>query len=461
MKKFLLTLVAFLLCATAFSGRSIAIVLAEGDDEAEETSVEEMSEADALEYCIYNYASDECEPYRAEVLQRKSKISQELASAKADEKELSKLIDQYDEEVNTLQVDIDALTVRIDELQKRIDELVVNIAANEKLVNELNDRVKGKMVEAQKTMHFNPLLDFLLGSTSFSDMLRRSYGIEAINSKEENDLKVLSNTINQLNSDKKELDDSKKELDDSKVAIVDKQVDLVIKRDAVQVEKEAISERIADLQNQQEAYQYIDTSGLKDVVNLPASEGFITPIPGAHISAGVWSYEDWGYTGGTHLGVDYAVSRGTSIYAPANGVVFVSDDNCDYEGWIGCSCGGAGGGVSYGGNQIYMMVAAEGSVFGITFSHLSYGSLVSTGVYAQGDYIAQVGNTGNTSGPHSHIEMFYLGPGDTDDLYNDYLQRSYTGSFNCGWGSAALYNTCENTGYDAPCRVNPRLYLGG
>jgi len=463
MKKFLLLLVAVLLCATVFSGRSLAIVQAEGEDleETEETTdINEMSESEILTYCIYNYASDECEPYRAQVLQKKSQISQELVNAQTDEKELSALIDQYDAEVNSLQGEVDALNTKIDELQKRIDELAVNIEKNESLVKDLNDRVLGRMREAQKTMHFNPMLDFLLGSKSFADLLRRSYGIDAINTKEQNDLNVLSDTIKQLNSDKQELDTSKAQLDESKKALEEKQMDLIIKRDAVAEEKAAIAERIAELQNQQEAYQYIDTSNLRDIVNIPASEGFITPIPGAGISAGPWSYEEWGYSGGTHLGADYAAGRGTNIYAPANGVVFVSDSNCDYEGWIGCSCGGAGGGVSYGGNQIYMMVAAGGSVFGVTFSHLTYGSLVPTGVYNQGDYIAQVGNTGNTSGPHAHVELFYLGPGDTDDLYNDYLQRSYTGSFNCGWGDYALSNTCEANGYSAPCRVNPILYLG-
>ena len=80
------------------------------------------------------------------------------------------------------------------------------------------------------------------------------------------------------------------------------------------------------------------------------------------------------------------------------------------------------------------------------------------------EVLARVGSSGNSTGPHCHIEMFYLGSGDNEDLLG-YISRfnrgGYSLSFNCGWGSAALSNICDNNGYSAPCRLDGRDYLPG
>ena len=86
--------------------------------------------------------------------------------------------------------------------------------------------------------------------------------------------------------------------------------------------------------------------------------------------------------------------------------------------------------------------------------------MIGTGVVTKGTQLALAGSSGNSTGPHCHIEMFLLGDGDNSDLatYIDMLNNgSYSKSFNCGWGSAGLSTTCENRG--APCRLNGANYL--
>ena len=395
------------------------------------------------------------------------KYKEDLKNAKEDVKKYSNLMSEIGEQLQALYDEISVLTPQIEELGLRIEELEESIAVNEGLVEELNNRVLTRMENAQGTMHFNPYLDFLLGSNGFSDMLRRVYGIEAINEKEEKDRNQLMDIIEQLNVDKAELDESKKQLEEKKEELDIKTIEL---EGLEEVYKEKLEEAEAEVAYYQNLYdnavqnrRAINITS-EELAQLTSASGFLSPVPGASISAG-FPYYPASFGGGVHLGVDYAAKIGTNLYAPADGVILVADDgSCDTYGYLGNSCGGARGGVSYGGNQVYMICSVNDKVYGITYSHLYLNSVsVSPGdVVFAGDYIARVGSSGNSTGAHCHIEMFYLGVGDNEDLL-DYIRLfnngSYSLSFNCGWGSAALSRTCDNNGYSAPCRLNGSYYL--
>jgi murein DD-endopeptidase MepM/ murein hydrolase activator NlpD len=75
-----------------------------------------------------------------------------------------------------------------------------------------------------------------------------------------------------------------------------------------------------------------------------------------------------------------------------------------------------------------------------------------------GELIGRVGSTGNSSGPHCHIEVFYLGDAGNFSKY----AQTWDGdlAFGCGWGSDGLNRLCEN-GVGAPCRVKPESVFGG
>jgi len=414
--------------------------------------------------CDIDEESEECIISKASKSRNTiNELYKQIEAASSSLKDAQALASSYATKAESLSAEIAELTTQIDELVVKIDELIVRIEYNQNLVDELNNRVLSRMEAAQGTMHFNEFLDFILGSESFADLLRRAYGISAINSKEKADRELLIDTINQLEKDKSELDTAKAELDVKKDELVDKQAEYLVMQSYYEEVAQETYSQIEDYRNaiedETKNYNYLKSMVSSEALaSLPSSAGFTSPVPGASISAGVWYYPK-SFGGGVHLGVDYAVKLGQTIYAPANGIIIVSDDNCPTYGYLGNSCGGAGGGVSYGGNQIYMLCSANGSVYAITFSHLQSGSLVSTGVVMQGDAIARVGSSGNSTGPHCHIELYYLGEGDMEDIYDDYLNRNYSSSFNCGWGAYALQNTCDNKG-SAPCRLDGSKYFG-
>ena len=120
------------------------------------------------------------------------------------------------------------------------------------------------------------------------------------------------------------------------------------------------------------------------------------PIP-ARTGSGTFIYPMTSYTissrfgmrwGRMHQGVDFAGPQGTKIYASDGGTV-------TYAGWMS----------GYG----YVVMIDHGGFFETRYAHCSK-LLVSVGdkVY-QGQNIALVGSTGNSSGPHCHFEVRYKG----------------------------------------------------
>lgn len=90
-----------------------------------------------------------------------------------------------------------------------------------------------------------------------------------------------------------------------------------------------------------------------------------------------------------HLAIDLAAGEGAAVYAADSGVVVFS--------------GGAFGGY---GN---MIMIDHGNGYQTLYAHLSSASAGCGSSVSQGQYIGSAGNTGNSTGPHLHFEVRYLG----------------------------------------------------
>ena len=117
---------------------------------------------------------------------------------------------------------------------------------------------------------------------------------------------------------------------------------------------------------------------------LPNESGFLRPVPGVITS--YYGYRVNPVTGEykLHKGIDYAGNYGDPIKASKSGVV-------EYSGWIS----GYGNTIILGhGNGVQTLYPHAQTL------NVSYGDTVS-----QGDIIATVGSTGNSTGPHLHFEI--------------------------------------------------------
>ncbi len=112
----------------------------------------------------------------------------------------------------------------------------------------------------------------------------------------------------------------------------------------------------------------------------PIGEGyFIWPTTAGFLSG--FNFSDY------HPGLDIAGSMGNAVYAAASGVVV-------YAGWN-----------NYGyGN---LVVIDHGDGWQTLYAHLSTVNVVCGQAVFQGNVIAGVGSTGNSTGPHLHFEMMH------------------------------------------------------
>lgn len=404
------------------------------------------------------YLSEKSDSYRESL----AEIEENIENIKADIANKVKEISGYETEITALAKEIEILSTEISTLQVEIDAKKLEIETKELEKSDLMEKVKNRMENAQGTMRLNQYIDFIMGAQSFTDLIRRINGINDLMSYDEYVRQELVILLEELNVDKQNLEEQMANLAVKKTEIEEKQTAIMTKK--------AVAEELKKIWIAQEAEWEAqgnkiigDLNSVKEEIKnmgdalgeIPASSGWSKPVPSyAYKTAGTWHYPA-SFGGGVHLGLDLGYGTGTPVYAVANGVVIKSVDGCSNNGYYGNSCGGSQGGSSGGGNQIYMLTRVDGILYAVKYLHLKPNTLVAnyTTVTA-GDKIAEMGGSGNSTGPHLHIEIFKLG----NYTINEYIDK-WDGnlSFGCGWGSSALNRTCDKSG--APCRLRPEDVL--
>lgn len=189
-----------------------------------------------------------------------------------------------------------------------------------------------------------------------------------------------------------------------------KKPEIQAKLAAVKTEQDNVAAQIAERQRQEiAAAEAAAREAAKNQGNNnwtppppgnPSAFGLLSPFAGAPITSG-WGWRavppgtiDFNGTGSyLHTGIDYGVSCGTPVRAPASGKVSVA-------GWLN----------NGGGNTVMLSNGViQGNALTTVFYHntsvaVSVGQSVS-----QGQVIAYTGSTGNSTGCHAHFETWLNG----------------------------------------------------
>lgn len=414
----------------------------------------------------YRDHTKDCDAFREHLKNKQSEADKLIEDLKGDVNKISGNIKKDEQtlldvnkKIDELSADIANTRKEIAFLESRIRILEEDIEKREVEIAEKHETARKYMVNIQSSTRLNVFVDFLLGGEDFAEISRRIEGMNRINEKNQEN-------IRELNEAKEKLEEKKEDLDFQKVYLED----AVNEQEAAKKEQETLQalaqERISvlrreyqamvDARNAAEQAKKALVSRIDKIGPIAESAGGLArPIStGFYVSASVWNYPE----GSKHLGIDLAASVGTSIVAPANGIVVATNGSCPTYGSLSSSCGGG-----YG-NYILMIVRDESSAYGALYGHMqSGGVLVSVGQQiSKGQQIGKVGSSGSSTGPHVHAELFYLGNKSVQQAYDDWYNGSRNIQFGlggAGW-SDEYSNRCDVKGMSADCRMNPSAYWG-
>ncbi|MCR4951326.1 MAG: peptidoglycan DD-metalloendopeptidase family protein [Solobacterium sp.] len=411
----------------------------------------------------------------ADILANLEKYNKQHQDLQNQIKELETQIAQLQSQIDVKQAEINAKQAEIDTKQQEIDAKQVEIDATQADIDALEAKLKHRMSDAQLTMRTNKYIDILMGASSFEELLRILNGLNSIAAYDQETMQTLSDLKDLLNEQKAQmeaikqlLEQAKAEMEAAKQELKNQQSEIKKEKQEVEVKKYAV-EKIE--RAYEEKYEEIEAEGnkyaanisqlnkmIRDIANTGVLEKVVTsggwthPVPGARRSAGTWHYA----SGASHLGYDFARAAGSPVYAAANGVVLNSVNGCPTYGGLGTRCGHQYGGTSGGGNQLYLLVTVGDKLYGMRYLHLMLNSPVKAGtVVKAGQQIAKVGSSGNSSGPHCHIEIIYLGSASNFSYYAQHWNGDL--AFGAGWKG---YDRKCDAGYGAPCRIRPESIFG-
>lgn len=162
----------------------------------------------------------------------------------------------------------------------------------------------------------------------------------------------------------------------------------VIENHEIDANEENCNEENNNETNNDEEAKQQDISSISemeiDVNNLKAAYSFINPLTNYQVSSGFGAREsEYQNVTGYHTGIDLASESGTNINASMEGIVELVSKEGDY-----------GKHIKIRSNNVSTL-----------YAHCSKILVKEGQIVAQGQPIAQVGSTGNSTGPHLHFEI--------------------------------------------------------
>ena len=397
MKKMKKLLAVVLAAATVAAGAAFAV-------SAAKTSASQF--ADNKDVIAYQQSIKDLEAKQKELKDKLKDVQSDRYSAQQQSAYYYELILSTEKKIETAQNLLDALTVQIGEKENAIAEKEVEIAEKTAEVNATREKFL-LMIRAQYESENTDALSVVIGADDMSDLLSRVENAANLLSYNSKLLEKFKTEKQQLEDMKSVLESAKAELESTKAEQETYAEELLKEQSALEEQKGDSDRYIASLRKTEaqitaeyEAARKAEDEEnarlenlLKQLAKASQSEyvggKFIWPcdLSVKRISS-TYGYRTYYIYGKKvtdfHRGIDIPSAVGTDIYAAQTGKVVVAERHSSYGNYIVVD---HGGGIS------------------TLYAHCSK-LLVKVGdTVKQGDHIAEMGATGNVTGPHLHFEV--------------------------------------------------------
>ena len=371
-------------------------------------------------------------------------LKQEQAESQARQEELKDQLAEAEEKQSAAEEQRSLLLAQLDAINDELDNINAQIALYDEQIAQ--KEAERKEAEAKEQAQYELFCQrvrameeegtvsywsILFNAESFSDMLDRLADIDAVMDYDNQIMDELTATREELERLQAELEsaradeqavkeeqEAKKAEQQAKVAEAEKVLEELNQNvEEVNRQLEAEDEAAAAIQADIEKKQAeLEAQRQQQNVTLPVSStGFQWPLPASNLkltSASGYRIHPVTHVPHSHTGIDVSATTGTPITAAKSGQVIISEK-------------GTGSTWSYG----EYVVIDHGDGTTTLYAHMSYRAVSEGQIVTQGQYIGDVGATGNVTGPHLHFEVRKNGqrvdPEECfPDLYNSFI-RAY------------------------------------
>lgn len=349
--------------------------------------------------------NQELETQRQQAQQQIDQLQQQIDQQQAVQDDLQSQIDAVQQQVTLYQEQIDGLDVQIQEQNDRIDSLNMQLEQSqqrrEEVENLFHDRMLALYLEGNTST-----LELLLGAKSYADFLTRSQYVDSLAASDQAMLDELLQLENQINADMAEVEATRSSLEANQAQVQSLKAEQdakIAELDTLQSQSESAEAQLQSSQDsllsdvaQYQAEIAANNAQIEEIARANSSKvdnSTIQPDNGTYLwpCASHTISSPYGYRWGSmHRGIDISAPTGTPIYASRSGVVVVS-----MMGYSGSGFGGYG--------NVIMIQHDDGTYTMYAHCQSRYVSVGET--VEQGQVIAGVGSTGNSTGNHLHFEI--------------------------------------------------------
>ena len=322
----------------------------------------------------------------------KDKVTEQRESAEDELDNINAQIASIESELFTLQTQLDELNSSISQKEQEITEKQAELDHKEELL-------KTRMVAMYKGGE-TTYLDVLLGSSNYIEMYTKYNAIQTIAEKDTELINEVSQQKTDIENEKQELESSKAEVENIKKQTDAKNAELKAAKVSKQNTVSQLSAEEQELQKKIDEFEAAIDRAQQEIANATnGTSGYEGSFSGGMFEWPIsYSYNRitsifgnrTAPTAGAstnHGAIDIGVSY-VPVYAPANGKVILAQ-------WVS----------GYGN---YIMID-HGSGYYTAFGHLSQFKVSVGSVVSTGQQIAVSGNTGISTGPHLHYELYIGG----------------------------------------------------
>lgn len=295
-------------------------------------------------------------------------------------------VDDVNSKVEETVLAVTEAEVAVDQQERVVDETKTRLSQLEAEAEDVHAISSGRVAELYKQGLVDPTLHSLLMSTSSEQALSRAQVLNVVKHGDREALERLLSSQTAVDGQRTLYEEQQRSFEEAlgqRRNIIEQLGEL---KKTYQKKVAACNKQVVKLEHQEKIASE-DEQNLADVL---AEQGIINVPPG--LTKGGWTWpargsvtSGFGYRWGRlHAGIDIGASTGTPIYAAKGGVV-------SYAGTMG----------GYGN----IIVVDHGE--GMTTRYAHQNRLIA-GVgqsVRPGDQIGEVGNTGNSTGPHLHFEV--------------------------------------------------------